>query len=44
MNLIKSEIAVKMSSKYPCKDFYTFVLKEKIPLKQQSQTKKYDLN
>jgi hypothetical protein len=44
MNLIKSEIAVKMNYKYPCKDFYTSVLKEKISLMQQSQTKKYDLN
>lgn len=40
VNLIKSEITVKMNCKYPCKDFYTYVLKEKISLKQQSQTKK----
>jgi len=29
MNLVKSEIAVKMNCKCTCKNFYTFVLKKK---------------
>jgi len=44
VNLINSEIVVKMNYEYPCKNFYTSVLKEKISLRQQSQMKKYDLN
>jgi hypothetical protein len=33
INLIKGGIAVKMNYTYTCKDFYTFVLKEKDILK-----------
>jgi hypothetical protein len=41
VNLIKSETAVKMDYKYTCKDFYTFVLKEKDILKAAKSNKKY---
>jgi hypothetical protein len=40
VNLIKIEIAVKMNCKYTCKDFYTFVFKEKDVLKAAKQNKK----
>jgi hypothetical protein len=40
-NLVKSEIAVKMNYKYICKDFHTFVLKEKDILEAAKSNKKY---
>jgi hypothetical protein len=41
VNLIKSEIAVKINYKYTSKDIYTFVLKENDILESITSSKKY---
>ncbi len=41
VNLIKSEIHVKSNFTFSCKDFYTYVVKEKVLLNAVRSNKKY---
>ncbi len=41
VNLIKSEIQVKSNFTFSCKDFYTYVVKEKVLLNAVRSNKKY---
>ena len=41
VNLIKSEIQVKSNFTFSCKDFYTYVVKEKVLLNAARSNKKY---
>lgn len=43
INLIKSEIQVKNNFTFSCKDFYTYVVKDKVLLNDVRSNKKYKL-
>jgi hypothetical protein len=44
VNLIKSEVQIKMNYQYCCKDFYFFVLRQKDLLEAAKSNTKYVLN
>ena len=43
VNLIKSETAVRVNQKHTCREFYTFMLKDKDILIEAQSNKKYIL-